>query len=279
MKLFPFDRIREGQRDFLEDSRKAVTEGKHLAAHAPTGIGKTAAVIAPSLEYALENNKTLFFLTPKHTQHTIIVDTLKRIKKKVNVDFITVDIIGKQWTCPHTVRDLDSREFNEFCRSLKKDERCKYYRNVRKRKLSENAKRTIERIKKETLHSEEISKLCSDNMLCPYEVCIGVGKDATVIVCDYFHIFSPKVRQAFLSKLNKGLENSILIIDEAHNLPDRVRKLLSHKLTEYTLKRAMKEANFLGYEHLSDDFWDTVKVIKDIGGGMKPGGEKIVGRD
>jgi len=278
MNLFPFKRIREGQREFLEDTRKAIYEGKHLVAHAPTGIGKTAAVMAPSLEYALENNKTIFFITPKHTQHTIVIDTLRRIKRKFRINFIAVDIIGKQWTCPHKVRDLDSREFNEFCRAIKRDERCRYYKNVRKKRLSENTKRIIERIKKEPMHSEEISELCSDNMLCPYEVCVEVGKDATVVVCDYFHIFSPGVRNAFFSKLNKGLQNSILIIDEAHNLPDRIRRLLSYKLSEYSLKRAIKEANFLGYEHLSDDFRDTIKVLRGLGKGMKPGDEKIVDR-
>jgi DNA excision repair protein ERCC-2 len=279
MDMFPFEKIREGQREFLEDVKNAVKEGKHLVAHAPTGIGKTAAVISPSLGYALKNNKTIFFLTPKHTQHTIVIDTLRKIKKKFNVDFISVDIIGKQWTCPHKVRDLDSREFNEFCRALKKDERCNYYNNVRGRKLSKKAKDVMDRIKKETMHSEEISDLCSENTLCPYEVCVEVGKDASFIVCDYFHIFSPKVRKAFLSKLNKGLENSILIIDEAHNLPDRVRKLLSHTLTEISLNRAIKEANFLGYEHLSDDFRDVIRILRDIGRGMKRGDEKLLKKE
>ncbi len=279
MNLFPFDRVRRGQREFLDDVRKAVEEGRHLAAHAPTGIGKTAAVISSSLEYALENNKTIFFLTPKHTHHTIVVDTLQRIKQKFRINFVVVDIIGKQWTCPHKVGDLDSREFNEFCRALKKDERCDYYKNVRKRTLSGNARGVMERIKEEPMHSEEISRLCSRNMLCPYEVCVEVGKHATVVVCDYFHVFSPKVRQAFFLKLNKNLHNSILIIDEAHNLPDRVRKLLSHKLTEYSLKRAVKEANFLGYDTLSDDFRNMIKTLKEIGEGMNEGDEKTVGRE
>lgn len=279
MDLFPFEQVREGQREFLEDARNAVCDGRHLIAHAPTGVGKTAAALSAALECAMENNKTVFFLTPKHTQHTIVVDTLSRIKNKYRIDFVMVDIIGKQWTCPHNVRDLDSREFNEFCRAMKKDERCRYYNNVRKRKLSKNAKDIIERIKKRPMHNEEISRLCSDNMLCPYEICTEVGKDSMVVVCDYFHLFSPPVRKAFMSKLNKGLDNSILIIDEAHNLPDRVRKLLSHRLTEYSLKKAVKEANFLGYEHLSDAFREMAKALKGLGKGLGKGDEKLINRE
>lgn len=279
MNLFPFKRVRDGQKEFLLDVESAVENGRHLLAHAPTGIGKTAAVIAPSLKYALENNKTVFFLAPKHTQHTIVVDTLQRIKNKFNVNFVVVDIIGKQWTCPQNVRDLDSREFNEFCRALKKDERCKYLNNVRKRKLSRKALEVIDEVKKKPMHSEEVREICSDNMLCPYEVCVEVAKYADVVVCDYFHIFSPKVRKAFLSKMDKSLKNSILVIDEAHNLPDRLRNILSYNLTEYSIKGAVKEANFLDYEILGEGLGELGGILKKLGRGVKQGEERYVKRE
>ncbi len=279
MDLFPFETIRPGQKEFLKDVEISINNRNHLVAHVPTGIGKTAAAIAPSLNYALNNGKTIFFLTPKHTQHTIVIDTLQRIKRKFNVNFIAVDFVGKQWTCLHDIRDLDSRDFNEFCRSMKKDERCRYYKNVRKRKLSKIAISIIDKIKSEPLHSEAIRELCGENSLCPYEICIEAGKDANIIVCDYFHVFSPNVRKAFLSKLDKSLENSILIIDEAHNLPDRVRKLLSYNLTENSLKNAIKEANFLKYEILSDAFGDTIRVLRKTGKGMIKGDERYVQKD
>lgn len=279
MDLFPFETIRPGQKEFLDDVEISINNGGHLVAHVPTGIGKTAAVIAPSLSHALENGKTIFFSTPKHTQHTIVIDTLQKIKKKFNVNFVAVDFVGKQWTCLHDIRDLDSREFNEFCKSMKKDERCVYYKNVHKRKLSKLAVSVIDKIKSEPLHSEAIRELCEKNSLCPYETCIEAGKDANVVVCDYFHIFSPSVRQAFFSKLDKSMEDSILIIDEAHNLPGRIRKILSYNLTENSLKRAIKEANFLNYGILSDAFRDSTRVLKNIGRGMVNSEEKYVKRE
>ncbi|MEA1924589.1 MAG: ATP-dependent DNA helicase, partial [Candidatus Altiarchaeota archaeon] len=277
--LFPFKRVRGGQREFMDDVSQVLKEKKHLIAHAPTGIGKTVAALAPTLELALEKNKTIFFLTPKHTQHVIVIDTLKRIRKKHGIDFVAVDIVGKQWTCPHQVRDLNSREFNQFCRKLKKDERCTYYNKVRKGKLSEKAARVVGEIKKNIFHSEEISDKCAGYGMCPYEICVEVGKDANIIICDYFHIFSPKVRKAFLSKLKKNLENSILVVDEAHNLPERVRSLLSNNLTEKQLSRAIKEAHFTGYEEKADDYGELQSILKQLGQGVKRGGERLVGKD
>ena len=63
----------------MGDVTKALKRGEHLIAHAPTGIGKTVAVLSPTLECALKKNKTVFFLTPKHTQHVIVIDTLKKV--------------------------------------------------------------------------------------------------------------------------------------------------------------------------------------------------------
>ncbi len=276
--LFPFKNVREGQREFMDDVMQVLREKKHLIAHAPTGIGKTVAVLAPALEYALGKNKTVFFLTPKHTQHVIVVDTLKKIKKKHGTDFVAVDIVGKQWVCPYPMRDLSSREFNQFCRKQKRDERCIYYNRVRKGKLSEKAVKVVEDIKKNIFHSEEISDKCSGHKMCPYEICIEVGKSANIIVCDYFHIFSPKVRKAFLSKLNKKLENAVLVVDEAHNLPERVRSLLSNNLTEKQLSRAIREARFMGQEGTAEDYMGLQSILKHLGAGVRKEGERLVGR-
>ncbi|HWM53423.1 MAG TPA: DEAD/DEAH box helicase family protein, partial [Thermoplasmata archaeon] len=65
---WPFDRVREGQADFLADARLAISDGRHLLAHAPTGIGKTAVALVASLEYALRANKLVLFLTSRQSQ-------------------------------------------------------------------------------------------------------------------------------------------------------------------------------------------------------------------
>lgn len=278
--LFPFENIRKGQKEFLQDVKNAIENKKHLIAHAPTGIGKTAAVLSPCLEYSLKKGKTIFFLTPKHTQHKIVIDTIKRIKNKFGTKITAVDFIGKQWMCHYpNVRELSSREFNEFCKAQKKDEKCKFYKNSHKRELSNNAKRIIEKIQKEVLHSEEIKEICEKNLFCPYEICIKAGKNADVIICDYFHIFSTKVRKAFLSKLEKNLENSIIIIDEAHNLPDRIREILSYSISKFTINRAIKEASFLHYDTLKETLKYINIILRELSRNMEKNSERFVKKE
>ena len=60
---FPYSNIRDIQTDMISDVYNAVKGKKHIIMHAPTGIGKTIAVLAPVLSYAMKNNLTIFSLT------------------------------------------------------------------------------------------------------------------------------------------------------------------------------------------------------------------------
>src|SRR3989344_2791587 len=94
--LFPYNEPRKVQIALMAQIRSCIENRQNLIAHAPTGLGKTIAFLAPALQYSLEKDLTLFFLTPKHSQHHIAVETLKQIREKFNLDFQIVDFIGKK---------------------------------------------------------------------------------------------------------------------------------------------------------------------------------------
>lgn len=272
--LFPFSYVRDEQKELLEDAVSTINEGKALLAHAPTGIGKTAATLPPALAYALKNGKTIFFLTPKHSQHHIVVETLRKIRDRFGKKIVAVDIIGKQWTCLYEgAGDLTSAEFNQFCQAHKRNETCRFLNNIYEagtNNLTDEAKEAISAIKeKSPLHSEEILEECKKKNLCPYEVGIEVGRASNVIICDYYHLFHPSVRKAFLGKLGKGLGDIILIVDESHNLPERVRKLMSHSFSEFSLSNAIKETKALRNESLQEDLEGLSNVLRHLGKSMR----------
>ena len=241
--LFPHDSIRKIQDDFVNDLVDALKNKKHILAHAPTGIGKTSAVLSTTVPFAVKNNLTVFFLTSRHTQHKIAVETIRKIKEKYNPEIRVVDLIGKKHMCLQNVETLTSSQFTEYCRELVENNNCVYYNNLGKgNKLSFEARDLINSTKNKILDVNEIIEASKKCKLCPYEVNLLKAKEANVIIMDYYHIFSHSISSAFFKKTEKTLSESIIIVDEAHNLPGRMREHLSSKLTLNVLERAIKEA-------------------------------------
>ena len=232
--FFPFPHVREGQREFMDDVKHAVEAGGILIAHAPTGIGKTVAALAPAVQYAIENEKTVFFLTSKRSQHKIAIDTLRLINERNGLNLTAVDITSKQSMCPRAVsiyREFYSL-FNEFCKNEQRNKRCWYYMN--------HDEEALARIRSEIMHVEELCEWCKTRRVCPYKAALEVGKTADVIVCDYNHLFSRDIAAKVLEKIEKGLDELIVIVDEAHNLPDRIRNNLSSELRLKTISETAR---------------------------------------
>lgn len=233
MDLFPFGNVREGQREFVADVQQVVTQGKHLLAHAPTGLGKTVSTLAPMVAFALANNKRVFFLTSKQSQHKIAVDTLKAIRDKAGVPFVVADVIGKQDMCPRReAREMFSKRFAEFCRREQVSHQCQYWENA-------NGP-AIKLLKQRVHHVEELVIVSTDCTTCPHQAALDLAAQAHVVVCDYNYFFS-NMRDQMQERLRLELSDVLLVVDEAHNLPDRIRDHLSLKLDDYIIADAMEE--------------------------------------
>lgn len=250
--LFPHEQVRKSQENLVLDIEKAIEEKKRLVANAPTGLGKTSSVLGPALSYALKNNLTVWFLTNRHTQHRLAVDTLKLIQEKFKIEFSCVDLIGKRWMCGQEVKDLYVQEFQEFCKSLTEKGECFFLNRVKeKNKLTVEAKEIIERLQKKGISSsEEIISLCQERNLCSYEISLELAKKARLIIGDYYYLFNPFIQQVIFNRLDKELEKTILVIDEAHNLPNRIVEMLSSRLTNNMLKNAVLEAKKSGFSEI-----------------------------
>jgi len=229
----------------MDDVRKAVENNRHLIADAPTGLGKTAASLFPALEYAVTHDKTVFFLTSRLSQHKMAIDTVRMIKDAGNV-LSAVDIVGKRHLCSQDVKDMDSGEFNNYCRAMVKDKRCTYYKNSNAADLASERNNIIRLLAARTPGTEEAMKLAGGRY-CTYEMLMDAGRHASVVIGDYFHLFG--IGESFFKRLGKNISDAIIIVDEAHNLAPRLRDYLSSSLSTWTCNAAGKEArNFTEFE-------------------------------
>jgi DNA excision repair protein ERCC-2 len=83
--------------------------------------------------------------------------------------------------------------------------------------------------------------------VCAWQTCRSAVKDCDILVCDYNHVFAEQVRENSLPSMGISLQNSIIIVDEAHNLPDRIRMSMERVITPIIVRNASMELEeFMG---------------------------------
>jgi DNA excision repair protein ERCC-2 len=218
--LFPYDIVREGQRQFLEDARSCMKNKINLLAHAPTGLGKTAVALAAALETSIPDDGFVFFLTARQSQHAAAIETLRHIWKKCRVK--AVDIISRDDTC--------------LCRKKGSGVPCVssgdcYF--LDEARINEAAGKLLEY----PLHVQEVIRMCIRVGACPHHAAMKALTSADIAVCDYNQVFGD-VNTTLLDRTSRETGETILVIDEGHNLPTRIMENNSHVLTREMLRRA-----------------------------------------
>ena len=234
--LFRFEKQRKHQDKMINDIYASLGEKKSIIINAPTGIGKTDASISASLTYALQNNLNIFFLTPKISQHKIVIDSLRGINEKFKLGLKYIDIVGKRNLCVNEkINYMEGESFYKSCEQLVKNNGCKYYI------ASKDKSRLVglEEYAQEG-HNTFFNK-CFSKGVCGYEAMADLAKDSRFIIADYAHFLNPYTKKAFLKRIGHTLENSIIIWDEAHNIINAASSYMNSSLSTYTLSNAEKE--------------------------------------
>lgn len=228
------EKPRPGQIEMIHECTESLrSKGYHLAA-APTGIGKTAAALCAALEITQnsETKKHIFFLTSRQSQHRIVVDTVRRInQRRTGKEPITlVDMIGQSGMCVQPFANESNLVFSMMCSTARKTKSC--------RPWITSAPGLTKRILDSPLHVDELVELTKIHRVggeltqtCPWKAAREAAGYADVFVGDYNHIFDEDVRKSSLEAMGISLENIIVVVDEAHNLPDRIRMTMERVIT------------------------------------------------
>ena len=248
--LFPY-KMRSSQEAILELIAKAMKGGSHVIVESGTGSGKTICALVPTLEYALPNNKKVLYLTRTNSQQRQVISELRQIAKKKPGLFGT-GMQGRHSTCPRLKDDPSlaegtPEELAKLCNDLKAkavkgDGGCKYYAalcSCDQEALVNWAKEHIPTIEEHVAHCRELG-------LCPYEAAKLLIPHATLLTAPYIYFFDSGIAHTLLEWMNVALEDLIVIVDEAHNLPEYAREIMSSELSTYTLRAAEREAEGFG---------------------------------
>ncbi|MCI0504368.1 ATP-dependent DNA helicase [Candidatus Micrarchaeota archaeon] len=251
---FRHDSPRPGQRELMEDMQRAINFRQIIIAHAPTGSGKTDASLSAAVSCAIEQDLDVLFLTSKISQHRIAMDVVRGLEQKHHLGLRAVDMVGRAHCCiDDSLRGMDSEGLLSACIKKRQNAECIFYGNARgysrREEIRAEAKfrDLLENYGSGKSHHEMIENGRSD-LCCPYEWLLKLAAASRVVVADYHHVFMPHIRDIFLQKIRKRIENSIIIVDEAHNLAPRIRSSLSRNVSTFLFARVAKEMRSLGLD-------------------------------
>jgi DNA excision repair protein ERCC-2 len=215
--LFPYERARDGQKEFLADAREALSSSLTLVAHAPTGLGKTAVGLTAALEAA--EGGAVIYLTARQSQHMAVVETMRVILRRENLR--CVDLIAMEDMCLATKKDAGV--------PCQRGDAC-YFRD--RKRIAEAAKRILQY----PLHAQESVRTCLRLGACPYHAAMEAAREADLVVCDYNQLFSME-SDDILTRACRDPARAIAVVDEAHNLPQRIMEAGSADLEATELLR------------------------------------------
>ncbi len=227
-RFLAHDTLRDSQINMINDGLETVSKGGYLFANAPTGIGKTAASISAALSVARQSpGKHVLFMTGRQSQHRIVVDTVQKINARLSeneTDVTLVDMIGRESMCEYVDRTTG---------------KCSCEQGIPESERHNRRFTLVQEILSQPRHVEFSIEFASKRRICAWAAARQAAADADILVCDYNHVFLESVRKASLPSMGIDLENCIIIVDEAHNLPNRIRRSLNLNLNFKMIRDAI----------------------------------------
>ena len=264
MISFPFKSMRSGQKEIADAVEKTVKAKGKLIVQASTGMGKTAATLYSAVKMAKENNLKVLFLTAKHTHQNIVYDTLRRINESSSEKISFAGINGKRSMCLFE-NSVEPSLFIEFCRAVREQNMCDFYSNTfTKNKDVKPA--AIEALSGGISDPKSVMEAARSLELCPYELSLLNAKQSTVVVANYSHAFDPSIALGFTIRTGIDPSSTILVVDEAHNLPAKILDMNSFSISQRNLEKAYSEANLAGYNDIAVKIDKVIAEIRRVTG-------------
>lgn len=219
----PYDGFREGQREVAVSTWRALKTGSQAIIQAPTGIGKTMATIFPAVKAMRDMNyDKVFFMTAKGSGQRAAQSAIDDLRG-AGLRLRDITLTARDKTC-----------FNPG--SPCHPDHCEFARGYFDRAAAVFAQ---EASSDEPLSRERIESLARANTLCPFELSLDLTSIADLIIGDYNYVYDPSVYLRRLFDDRPG--RYALLVDEAHNLVDRGRDMLSAAISKGDVLRIRRD--------------------------------------
>ncbi|KAB8192343.1 ATP-dependent helicase [Nonomuraea phyllanthi] len=275
---------RPGQITMVQAVRQAIDEEEHLAVQAGTGTGKSLAYLVPSIRHAMGSDTPVVISTATIALQRQLVDRdLPRL----------AEALGKELPHEPTFAILKGRR-NYLCRYKatagwpEEDEQDQLFDP---REVSATG-RMVQRIQEwaeetETGDRDELVPGVSEQAWRQYSVsaqeCLGAQRCPSGAEC-FAELARARAGEVDVVVTNHALlaidamgdlpvlpEHKVVVVDEAHELVDRVTSVVTGELSELTVSLAVRRVGRLIEQSVADQLQEAGEDLKALLAAAPPG--------
>ena len=208
----PFPTLREGQSELIQALETATLQSTHILVQAPTGFGKTGIVLHHALQHMKQGfYERLIYLTSKSTGQ---IQTLKQVHSMARLRHVQM----------RNRKELSIDSPQHRCTG---DTQCDIFFHQKIKTLGFGPENLFHG---NSFSIEKVKALGAELGLCPYALTKWALPYAEIWIGDSNYIFNPSSQNVFSESYGYDPKKTLLIIDEAHNLPSRTADALSIEL-------------------------------------------------
>lgn len=220
---FPHGEFRKGQRDIAELVYKCIDQGGELLLEAPTGIGKTAAVLYPALKaLATGKHDRIAYITAKTVGRRTAEETLDTFRR-AGLSLTALSMTAKERVCFSPGKACHADD-------------CRFARGYYDRLPAAMAAAMRSR----ALHRDDIEALAREFEICPYQLALDLLPWVDLVIADLHYIYSLTATIGAL--VQQDGRRWTVLLDEAHNLPERARRMYRSGLAKADLMAVRRES-------------------------------------
>ncbi|WP_343729204.1 ATP-dependent DNA helicase [Duganella sp.] len=230
---FPYGDFRPGQRQLAEAMYRASNRKVCLLAQAPTGIGKTVGSLFPMLKASAEHGvDKIFFLAAKTSGRQMALDAVDLIREGAPLlPLRTLELAAKSTACVNP----DKACHGESCPLAKG-----FYDRLPAARASALAVMapSANGAAPPALDRDTLRAIALAHNVCPYYLSSELARWCDIVIGDYNYYFDISAMLYSLTQLNDWKVN--VLVDEAHNMVSRARKMYSADMEHDSLRLLRK---------------------------------------
>ncbi len=254
---FPHGEFRSGQRELAVSVYRTARDGRCLMAQAPTGIGKTLGTLFPLLKASPGTGlDKVFFLAAKGSGRNLALEALDTLNAQPAAPGLRVlDLVARDKACEHPDKDCNgescplARGFYDRLPAAREAALAQIQSQDQGDRPGQGPSQDqdngldpgpLDPQPHGRLDASTVRAVARAHAVCPYYLSQELIRWSDVVVGDYNYYYDGTAMLHALTQANQW--KVAVLVDEAHNLVERARRMYTGELHQLSLAAARQAA-------------------------------------